>query len=777
MTPPRLSRSRPMKRLVRFSAISLFFVLLGLEFAPRTLAQADPCRRRRRTVPVYIESVPAGASVYLDSTTTPPLGTTGARFRCYVPRGSHTLIFKLADHEDARLSVEVRRRRETFRAVLRPLGTIEVSAGNEGAQGATVRVDGRAVGNGPLTTSPIRVSNLRPGRHQVRAEREGYRPFEQWIEVGGGQLARVPVMMERAAPDTGMILVAGQAGAEVFVDGQAAGTTPTLIEGVAVGPHTVEIRPPNGRPYSEQVTVVAGQRATVTPRVLGGGTLRVVSPVAEAVISIDGEAVGPSPAVREGLAPGEHIVEATAEGYERVQQTVTVEAGQQRVVSLEMTRIQGEAGQIVVEANVEGAAVLVDNEERGVAPAVVTPEPGTHAVVVRADGYQEYATTCETAPGQNCEISAVLVPQQVRVRVAVQPGVRNAELYVDGDLVGPVPYDGTLPAGSHLIEIRAEGHEPFRQQALLTPSSEVRPFDINLSEIRDGLTEAERRDLMRREARRRASTVTHSAATLPVDQAALDVSLGWPYLFELRLNVGLLDFLDAGFAVRSFGRLTEFEGRVRAGIRPLQQVAVGAQARFGGGIGPELGHRGAYYSQVEGTRAPMGSECYDNAPSSGPVGSRVACAIDRTGNGMADEPLQPSVELGYPVNSAFLSLEALGSLHFSEQGAFTLWVGVDFSTDEYAGHGLNSGARMDVTREGDLYCRVEGTSNLSCPREDYARARLGGSLELVLTRDWNIWFLLEGILSSQPRRIYGNLLGIETNDTQFYFRLGGTHKF
>ncbi|MCC6876314.1 MAG: hypothetical protein IT378_18545, partial [Sandaracinaceae bacterium] len=68
-------------------------------------------------------------------------------------------------------------------------------------------------------------------------------------------------------------------------------------------------------------------------------------------------------------------------------------------------------------------------------------------------------------------------------------------------------------------------------------------------------------------------------------------------------------------------------------------------------------------------------------------------------------------------------------------------------------------------------------ARLSCPREDYARARLGGSLELVLTRNWNLWFLLEGILSSQPRRIMGNLLGIEANDTQFYFRIGTTYKF
>ena len=45
---------------------------------------------------------------------------------------------------------------ETFRATLNPLSTIMVSAGNEGANGAAVRIDGQAVGALPYrgTTTP-----------------------------------------------------------------------------------------------------------------------------------------------------------------------------------------------------------------------------------------------------------------------------------------------------------------------------------------------------------------------------------------------------------------------------------------------------------------------------------------------------------------------------------------------------------------------------------------------------------------------------------------------
>ncbi|MCZ7677270.1 MAG: PEGA domain-containing protein [Sandaracinaceae bacterium] len=416
-------------------SLRLALSLIGLAGVVAPAMQAEA----QRGIPINIESVPPGATVYLDSTASPPLGTTPLT-NVRVPAGSHTFIFQLANHEEARLSVSVRRRRETFRAVLRALATVEVSAGNEGARGGRVSVDGRAVGE--LGMTPIRVTDLQPGRHQVRVEREGYQPFEQWVEVGGGQLVRIAALLERRAPETGEILVAGPTGAPIFVDGRPVGTTPMVVEGVTVGPHTVEIRPPGVPPYSQQVTILAGQRVTVTMPTTGGGVLRVIATAPGAIISIDGEVIGPSPAVRENMAAGEHIVEATAEGYQPTRQTVTIEAGQQRVVSLDLQRVQGEPGRIVVEANVDGATVIIDNEERGQAPVVLTPEPGPHAIVVRADGHQEYSTTCTTAPGQNCEVDAVLVPQQVRVRVAVQPGIRDAQLFVDGEPAGPIRSTG-----------------------------------------------------------------------------------------------------------------------------------------------------------------------------------------------------------------------------------------------------------------------------------------------------------------------------------------------
>ncbi|MBZ0120870.1 MAG: PEGA domain-containing protein [Sandaracinaceae bacterium] len=280
--------------------------------------------------------MPPGATVFLDSTASPSLGTTPlANVR--VPSGDHTFIFQLTNHEEVSLRVSVRRRRETFRVVLRALGVIEISAGNPGANGATARVDGRMVGQGPLGSMPVRVTDLQPGHHQVRVEREGYVPFERWVDVSGVQVARIAAMLERAAPDTGSILVSGPDGAPVFLDGTPRGVAPTVIDNVTVGAHAVEVRAPGEPPFLREVTVLAGQRATVAPLVAPpGGTVHVIASVPGATIRIDGAEVGFSPVVRQGVSAGLHLVEATAEGYDPATRTVSVEDGQRHMVTIQL---------------------------------------------------------------------------------------------------------------------------------------------------------------------------------------------------------------------------------------------------------------------------------------------------------------------------------------------------------------------------------------------------------------------------------------------------------
>ncbi len=694
-------------------------------------------------IPINIESTPAGATVYLDSATGTSLGVTPLH-AVHVARGNHVLIFKLANYEDGHLSIYVRRRRETFRIVLSALSTIVVSAGNDGAQGAAVRIDGQPVGNIPYRMT------VQPGRHLLQVGREGYETFTQWVELTGAQVLTMPVMLQQQAPQTGSLLVGGDvSGAPVFLDGDPHGVTPTVIDNIPAGDHAVEIRPQGMDVHHETVHIEAGQRAVLNPTLRPApaqtGSLRVVANVPNATVSLDGAPIGPAPATKDGVTPGDHILEATAEGYQPVQQPVTIQSGQQQVVSLTLTRQQLAPGRIVVNASVDGATVLIDGDEKGAPPVVVeNAPPGTHAIVVRARGYHEYRTTCDVGPGHNCEVTAQMDPVATSVRVET-PGVQNAHFFVDGQEQGPVPWEGTIPVGEHRVEVRAQGFQPHVEQVNLQPSAATRTFDVALVHV-GAMSDEARAHLAAVREREITGAVTHGAAPLPMNLATLDLSTGWPYIAELRLGVGILDNLDAGFAMRTFGRITEFEGRAKLGMRINPQFSVGAQARFGGGIGL----------------------------SRDPTTTEIADAMNQAA-AMGTPYVAPDA---HPINSWYLDIEGLSTLNFSDRGAFTLWLALDMYTDRYDfGGKTDAGGTCNASGTGgpssDCIASVKGD------RQNQARLRLGGALELVIDRYWNAFGQLEGIIlgPSTPRRLFSDIFGFGIEDTELYFRLGITHKF
>ena len=105
-------------------------------------------------------------------------------------------------------------------------------------------------------------------------------------------------------------------------------------------------------------------------------------------------------------------------------------------------------------------------------------ELGTHAIVVRAPGFREVRRTCSVGPGRNCQVYAELNVLGVPVRI--EANVAGAQLFIDGQPRGPVPWEGDLPAGSHSLEIRAEGYQTHTEQLRLQKSSRVRLIQVIL---------------------------------------------------------------------------------------------------------------------------------------------------------------------------------------------------------------------------------------------------------------------------------------------------------
>jgi hypothetical protein len=587
---------------------------------------------------------------------------------------------------------------------------VVVTAGDDATSGAAIRIDGEPAGHIPLRQT------LPPGRHLIQVGKRGFVTFSKWVDLESAQVMNMPVTLapqqrdQASEADTGSLLVTADVpGIAVLIDGKRRGATPLVVDGLAEGDHVVEIQSPGEgyRTFSQVVTVQAGKRTSVDAAIRIApdlGSLRVITNVPGAIVSLDGEDIGVAPAAKAGLQPGEHDVMARATGYEPVEQAVTVVAGRERVVSLRFTTTSTDLARIVVRANVPEATVTIDGEDYGNPPVLIEPaERGTHNVTVRAPGYREVRRACSVGPDRNCDVYAELNPLGVPVRV--EANVSGAQLFIDGESRGPVPWEGDLTDGTHQLELHADGYQNYVEQIRLEKSSRVRliqaimtPEIVEVGHQED--KEAQRNDPLR-------NTVTHAGAPVPVGAATLDFSSGWPWLASVGLRTGLTEFLDIGLFVGSFGRLTDFGVSTKVGWKATRNFSLGADFTVGGGVGPS------------------------NSDASGK----------------------------HPTNNFFMSLDGIVSLHFPPRGAFSIWMAFDFNSDRWDFAG----------RDSSLV--VTGS------RQNLARGRLGGSIEIVVTRKWNVWLMVEGIVAGNERRVLGDVFGGGRPDSLVYGQFGATFKF
>ena len=104
----------------------------------------------------------------------------------------------------------------------------------------------------------------------------------------------------------------------------------------------------------------------------------------------------------------------------------------------------------------------MDGRHEGETPITVEVGPGRHTVEVTSPGFSPWMDELEVAARQNYELLARLELLPGRLGVASTPS--EAELRIDGELVGSTPWQGDLPGGGHLLELRVEGYRVTRHQ-------------------------------------------------------------------------------------------------------------------------------------------------------------------------------------------------------------------------------------------------------------------------------------------------------------------------
>ncbi len=320
--------------------------------------------------------------------------------------------------------------------------------------GASIYIDGaiQAEKTGPATK--VRITK---GPHKLKLELEGYKPLEQQINIGAAQ--KLSFVLDKAQARLDIKYPAtndGARGAEIFVDGQPAGTVPQLVD-LPGGPHLVEVRKPGMKVYTERLEVKAGETRPVWVIMQSDvktGTLIVSADVVADVV-IDGQPRGQAPVVVDNLTEGEHVVEVrrTEAGATPWRQNVRVVGNQQTKVHANTTPPPPAAGTLMVVTSVGDAEVQIDGVSKGAPGQPISLTPGQHSVSVSAKGHKTVTKVIEIEAGkprvERVEMEGDAVTRKVgTVRIVMANPIEGAQYFINGRR-----YDETAALSDSGIEI------------------------------------------------------------------------------------------------------------------------------------------------------------------------------------------------------------------------------------------------------------------------------------------------------------------------------------
>lgn len=203
-------------------------------------------------------------------------------------------------------------------------GTLEIRTSPSDAE---VYVDGEFVGYSPVNYG------TRPGRHEVRVERSGYETWRETVNVRPGSTATVDARL-RQVQRTGSVSFSSEpSGAEVYVNGNYIGTTPTRSVSLDAGSYTARFRLGGYQEATVSFDVRPGGSQTVNARLQSQrGSLFVQANVGGARVYVDGEfrgniASGSGQLRVSDLSAGSHELVVLAPGYRTYMNEIRIDSG------------------------------------------------------------------------------------------------------------------------------------------------------------------------------------------------------------------------------------------------------------------------------------------------------------------------------------------------------------------------------------------------------------------------------------------------------------------
>jgi len=139
---------------------------------------------------------------------------------------------------------------------------------------------------------------------------------------------------------------------------------------------------------------------------------------------------------------------------------------------------------VTVEVRETGATIKVGDTVVGNSPLPkpILMDPGEHLITATLDGFTEVQSKVMIASGQAQKVTLTLEKVKTEGKVVIKSSVGASTVKIDGRDVGRTPWEGTLPAGGHELEVTADGMKPFVSE-LVIAANQTREISVELTPL------------------------------------------------------------------------------------------------------------------------------------------------------------------------------------------------------------------------------------------------------------------------------------------------------
>jgi formylglycine-generating enzyme required for sulfatase activity len=305
---------------------------------------------------------------------------------------------------------------------------------------------------------------LRPGSHQVVAEKEGYQRLEATIEVTNASSQRIALALTKL-PGIAEIVSRPIDGAVVTVDGEEVGITPIEALPIPAGTHQLTVRAPRHLPASLEIEIEGAgkEQAFEFDLIPAWATIALASDPAGARVWVDGIEVGETPGSFD-LDAGKRAIELRLEGHNPWKREIEVVSDEPQTLAV-IALVKADA-QLHIESDPSGAQIVVDNASPGRTPMDLSlASEEVHEISLFKTGHELASRTIELEPGERRNLAIKLEPRIGVINLLAHPA--GATLSVDGKPIGEANQELRLLASPHVLVIRKEGYQ--EQRITVTP--------------------------------------------------------------------------------------------------------------------------------------------------------------------------------------------------------------------------------------------------------------------------------------------------------------------